>query len=117
MPCGATNNTAKSRECWSFIIIFKQEACRRDVQTSSSHLVATSLTFLLGFRSVAERSGAPFFFLDCASVFRRERGKAEQYVQVDSRLGRLLLFLSAFCFGVFIYLTVQLASIRSGLCV
>ncbi|CAM9473420.1 unnamed protein product [Ectocarpus sp. 4 AP-2014] len=32
-------------------------------------------------RSVAEHSGAPWFFLDCASVFRRDRGEAEQYVQ------------------------------------
>lgn len=33
-------------------------------------------------RSVAEHSGAPWFFLDCASVFRRERGEAEKFVQV-----------------------------------
>ncbi|CAM9682379.1 unnamed protein product [Ectocarpus sp. 12 AP-2014] len=32
-------------------------------------------------RSVAEHSGAPWFFLDCASVFRRDRGEAEKYVQ------------------------------------
>ncbi|CAM9215802.1 unnamed protein product [Scytosiphon promiscuus] len=32
-------------------------------------------------RSVAEHSGAPWFFLDCASVFRRDRGDAEQHVQ------------------------------------
>ncbi|CAM9351874.1 unnamed protein product, partial [Hapterophycus canaliculatus] len=32
-------------------------------------------------RSIAEHSGAPWFFLDCASVFRRDRGDAEQHVQ------------------------------------
>lgn len=37
---------------------------------------------LIRSRSVAEHSGAPWFFLDCASVFRRDRGDAEQYVQV-----------------------------------
>lgn len=36
----------------------------------------------VAFRSIAEHSGAAWFFLDCASVFRRDRGKAEQCVQV-----------------------------------
>lgn len=35
-------------------------------------------------RSVAEHSGAPWFFLDCSSVFRKDRGKAERHVQVST---------------------------------
>ncbi|CAM9162282.1 unnamed protein product, partial [Sphacelaria rigidula] len=32
-------------------------------------------------RAVAQHSGVPWFFLDCSSVFRRDRGKAERHVQ------------------------------------
>ncbi|CAM9283008.1 unnamed protein product [Choristocarpus tenellus] len=32
-------------------------------------------------RSVAKCSGLPSFFLDCSSVFRRDRGEAERYLQ------------------------------------
>lgn len=77
---GPAGSTAGPRD---FIV-----CCSAAAPQSSLWLVDLNYSIPNASRSVAEHSGAPWFFLDCASVFRRERGKAERYVQVLPTLGR-----------------------------
>lgn len=77
--------TAKSKKMSKFLFcLFVKNPVYDTRRPSPPRLVANPLQPSFAFRSVAGHSGAPFFFLDCASVFRRERGKAEQYVQVGT---------------------------------